>query len=111
MKFDYAINVSQMHPEYHFAFTLTQDEVNRVLHKYGNTANIRSVLEGVNNLNTDKMQFCLRLLQGACTDDGKDDLGIDYKKKYEELVELLTPYKIDDMSPKTTLKMLLKYNK
>jgi hypothetical protein len=32
-------------------------------------------------------------------------------QKYEELVELLEPYKIDDMPPETTLKMILKYNK
>lgn len=31
---------------------------------------------------------------------------------YEELVELLNPYKIDDdMPPATTLKMVLKYSK
>ena len=37
---------------------------------------------------------------------------VDYKVKYQELVDLLEPHKIDDsMSPATTLKMLLKYNK
>jgi hypothetical protein len=43
--------------------------------------------------------------------DSDVDLGIDYKKKYEELVELLEPHKIDDMPPETTLKMILQYGK
>jgi hypothetical protein len=39
-------------------------------------------------------------------------LGINYKKKYEELAELLNPYKLEDgMEPSTTLKMILKYGK
>jgi hypothetical protein len=43
--------------------------------------------------------------------DNNIDLEIDYKQKYEQLVELLEPHKIDNMPPETTLKMLLKYNK
>lgn len=118
MKFDYTKEFShtKIYSEYHFQFTLTQDEVNRVLHKYAvwspKRDNIIETLEygGKNDPHT--IQWSLRLLQDAFTDDGKVDLGIDYKKKYEELVELLEPHKIDEsMGPSTTLKMILKYNK
>ena len=52
-----------------------------------------------------------RIIRDAVVDEGVD-LGINYKQKYEELVELLNPYKIDDdMPPVTTLKMVLKYSK
>ena len=57
------------------------------------------------------MYASLRILQEAVKDENVD-LGINYKQKYEELVELLKPHKLeDDMSPATTLKMILKYHK
>ena len=57
-----------------------------------------------------KLLASIEIIRDALSWD-KIDLGIDYKKKYDELVELLEPHKIDDMPPETTLKMLLKYNK
>ena len=57
-----------------------------------------------------KILSSIELIRDTISSD-KVDLGIDYKKKYEELVELLEPHKIDDMPPETTLKMILKYNK
>lgn len=115
MKFDYAAGISTdiYIPEYHFKFTLTQDEVYSVVHKYDFDKS--TYMEQVfGNSSTDKyykLFASIELIKDALSGD-KVDLGIDYKKKYEELVELLEPHKIDDdMSPVTTLKMLLKYNK
>jgi hypothetical protein len=114
MNFDYAAEIShnKHYPEYHFHFTLTQDEVYRVIHKYD--FDKQTYMEQVfGNSSTDKyykLLASIEIIRDALSWD-KIDLGIDYKKKYDELVELLEPHKIDDMPPETTLKMLLKYNK
>jgi len=120
MKFDYCREVSlpgsgpssSFPYTYHFQFSLSSNEIEKVLHKYGIARNISVIdaLECGSNNDPYKILWSLTLLQDAFSDDGKVDLGIDYKKKYEELVELLKPYKLeDDMSPSTTLKMILKY--
>ena len=57
------------------------------------------------------MLASLRILQDV-VDGERVDLGINYKEKYDELVELLKPHKLEDnMSHSTTLKMILKYAK
>jgi len=94
---------------HNFSFSLTENEIRKVYHKHGTSYNDRVFLDP---LTSEPYKIChsIRLLQDAFSDDGKVDLGIDYKEKYEELVELLKPYKLeDDMSPSTTLKMILKY--
>jgi hypothetical protein len=113
MNFDYTAEIShtKIYPEYHFTFTLTQDEVYKVIHKYDfdKSTYMREVFE----YSTDKYYKLLASIeiirQSLSSEDV--DLGIDYKKKYEELVELLEPHKIDDMPPETTLKMILQYGK
>jgi hypothetical protein len=113
MNFDYAAKISHTkpYPEYHFHFTLTEDEVHRVIHKYDFDKN--TYMDQVfGNSSTDKyykLLASIEIIRDALSSD-KVDLGIDYKRKYEELVDLLEPHMIDDMSPKTTLKMLLKYS-
>lgn len=58
-----------------------------------------------------KMYASVGILQEVVKNENVD-LGTNYKEKYEELVELLKPHKLeDDMSPTTTLKMILKYHK
>jgi hypothetical protein len=113
MNFDYTAEISHTkhYPEYKFLFTLTEDEVHRVIHKYD--FDKKTYMEQVfGNSSTDKyykLLASIEIIRDALSSD-KVDLGIDYKKKYEELVDLLEPHIIDDMSPKTTLKMLLKYS-
>jgi hypothetical protein len=114
MNFDYTAKIShnKHYPEYHFHFTLTEDEVHRVIHKYN--FDKKTYMEQVfGNPSTDKYYKLLASIeiirQSLSSEDV--DLGIDYRKKYDELVELLEPHKIDDMPPETTLKMILKYNK
>ena len=118
MKFDYCKEVSlpgsgassSFPYTYHFQFSLSYNEIEKVLHKYGAQRNIDDIIEYGGKNEPHMIQLSLKLIQDTFTDDGKVDLGIDYKKKYEELVELLKPYKLeDDMSPSTTLKMILKY--
>lgn len=113
MKFDYYKEISHktLNPEYHFKFSLTEDEVMKVAHKYGYGSNwIGEVF--YSNIVTDyQMWASLKILQDASTDTETIDLGTNYKEKYDELEKLLEPYKIDkDMPPSTTLKMLLKYH-
>ena len=68
-------------------------------------------IENPNTHQSFKIFASIEIIRDALSSD-KVDLGIDYKKKYEELVELLEPHKIDEsMEPLTTLKMLLKYHK
>ena len=94
---------------HNFIFSLTENEIRKVYHKYGASYNDRVFLDPLTS-ETYKIGHFIRLIHDAFSDDGKVDFGIDYKKKYEELVELLKPYKLeDDMSPSTTLKMILKY--
>jgi hypothetical protein len=97
---------------YHFQFSLSYDEIRKVYHKYG-YEDIDSFISlfGTNIDEFYKILASIELIRDAISSD-KVDLGIDYKKKYDELVELLEPYKIDEsMEPSTTLKILLKYNK
>lgn len=116
MKFDYykKLSIETLYPEYHFQFSLTEDEIRKVTHKYGFNQNwMQDVFYcGTNcGTNSEQMLFSLRILQDAATDTETIDLGINYKEKYKELEKLLEPYKIDEnMPPSTTLKMLLKYH-
>jgi hypothetical protein len=114
MKFDYCAEIlsENYFPAYHFKYTLTEDEVRKFLHKYGNTRinYMNDVFEYSSLDQHYKAGIALEIIRDALSSD-KVDLGIDYKKKYEELVELLEPHKIDDMPPETTLKMILQYGK
>jgi hypothetical protein len=120
MKFDYCKETSlpgcgapsSTPYTYHFQFSLSCDEVRKVTHKYAFTPNWMSdVFEYSPTSEPYQMLASLRILQDV-VDGERVDLGINYKEKYDELVELLKPYKIeDDMSPSTTLKMILKYAK
>lgn len=118
MKFDYCKDLSADNgyfPVYHFRYILDEDEVRKVIHKYGYSSKwLTCVFEDFEYTPKDhpnKIGVSLRILQDALCDKNVD-LGTNYKEKYEELVELLKPYKIDeDMSPATTLKMILKYHK
>jgi hypothetical protein len=115
MKFEYRSIIlgTTYCPEYEFKFSITEDEARRVSHKYGYTTNwVGETFEYTKNIKDYQVWAALKVIQDVSTDIQKVDLGIDYKAKYEELVELLQPYKIeDDMPPSTTLKMILKYNK
>jgi hypothetical protein len=99
---------------YHFQFSLSYEEVRKSLHKRGyNDDNIDYFINDLgknSNLPKEhKILSSIGIIRDTLSID-KVDLGIDYQKKYEELVELLKPYKLeDDMSPSTTLKMILKY--
>jgi hypothetical protein len=108
MKFDYySENFG-----YIFSFSLTENELRNYLHKRGISYNYTFGL-GLFPPNASKDYKILastEIIRDALSSD-KVDLGINYKRKYEEIVELLEPHKIDDMPPETTLKMLLKYNK
>ena len=117
MKFDFCKEQppNTFYPQYHFKFSLSEDEIRKVYHKFGHTPEwFRGVFDDFNsspNEHPYKMYASLRILQEAVKDENVD-LGINYKQKYEELVELLKPHKLeDDMSPATTLKMILKYHK
>jgi hypothetical protein len=118
MKFDYCKDLSRemgYQTVHHFRYTLDEDDVLKVIHKYAYTPEwMRSLFENFEYSPTDhphKIGASLRILQDAFCDENVD-LGIDYKKKYEELAELLKPHKLeDDMEPATTLKMILKYGK
>lgn len=107
MKFDCTTNY--FNRDYTFHFLLNFDEVDRVLHKYGqnNTSFMRCFIDS--NVNTDyKIFSAIEMIRNTISSN-QINLGIDYKKEYEELVNLLEPYKIDDsMRPQTTLKMILK---
>jgi hypothetical protein len=107
MKFDY---YSGENFEYKFCFTLTQNEIRKYFHKYGLTYRFDGNLFAPNTPEYYKILHSLEMIRENITDNNID-LEIDYKQKYEQLVELLGPHRIDDMSPETTLKMLLKYNK
>lgn len=118
MKFDYCKDLSADNgyfPVYHFRFTLDEDDVRKVLHKYAYPPEwMTSVFENFGYTPKDhpyKIGASLRFLQDALCDEDVD-LGTNYKEKYEELAELLKPHKLeDDVSPATTLKMILKYHK
>ena len=111
MKFDYCRGVEELTylPEYYFKFALTEDEVEKVLHKHGTAYRFEYDLFPPSIDENHKIWTSIQLIT-ECFSGDKPDLGVDYKKKYEELCELLEPHRIDeDMSPATTLKMLLKY--
>jgi hypothetical protein len=119
MKFDYYKDLFSANngylPVHHFRYTLDEDDVRKVIHKYAYTPEwMRSLFENFEYSPKDhphKIGASLRILQDALCDENVD-LGLDYKKKYEELVELLKPHKLEDnMEPATTLKMILKYGK
>lgn len=106
MKFDYTRVFSDktFTPGYLFQYSLTEDELRKVFHKYSTPFSIISDKKFIEAVS-------VNIIRDVLVDDVVD-LGINYKQKYEELVELLNPYKIDDdMPPVTTLKMVLKYSK
>lgn len=107
MKFDYCSEKFG----YTFNFTVTEDEIRNYLHKHGFSYDFVHGMFPPQATEYYKTFASLDLIKDTFVGD-KVDLGIDYKKKYDELVELLEPHKIDEsMSPATTLKMILKYNK
>lgn len=113
MKFDYAMgmNPQTFLPEHHFSFCLSEGDAEKVPHKYGYDSDwIFRTFSYLNSDSTHKLYAAVFLISEALVDD-KVDMGINYKQKYQELVDLLEPHKIDDdMSPATTLKMILKYH-
>jgi hypothetical protein len=117
MKFDCARDpISLCNENYIFHFSLSENEVRKVIHKYGWEIEQfnRSIGPGIHqNVKISTAISAIRdVFIAECYPQSESiDLGIDYKGKYEELVDLLGPYKIDNMPPETTLKMLLKYNK
>ena len=118
MKFDYYKDLSAdtgYFPVYHFSYTLDEDDIRKLIHKYAYTPEwLRGVFENLEYSPKDhpnKIGSSLRILKDAFCDEDVD-LGTNYKAKYEELAELLKPHKLeDDMEPSTTLKMILKYGK
>jgi hypothetical protein len=113
MKFDYCkgINPQTFLTEHRFSFCLSEIDVEKVPHKYGYDSDwIFKTFSYLNSDSTHKPYAAVFLISESLVDD-KVDMGINYKQKYEELVELLEPYKVDDsMLPAATLKMLLKYH-
>lgn len=109
MKFDYYKDVFSS-INYHFKFSLTENEIRKLSHKYGWASRDVDNYFSFLSVNDDyKIYASLELLKSAI-DYKTVNLGIDYKQKYEELEELLKPYQIEDnMSPSTTLKIILKY--
>jgi hypothetical protein len=119
MKFDYCKDLFSANngyfPLHHFHYTLDEDDVRKVIHKYAYSPEwMRSLFENFEYSPKDspyKIGASLRVLQDALCDENVD-LGTNYKAKYEELVKLLEPHKLEDnMEPATTLKMILKYGK
>jgi hypothetical protein len=115
MKFEYCKEMGAGFPVYHFRYTLDEDDVRKVLHKYSYPPEWMSAVFDTFQYspsdNSYKIGASLRILQDALCDEDVD-LGTNYKAKYEELAKLLEPHKLeDDMEPATTLKMILKYGK
>ena len=115
MKFNYCKDFSEksgFFPEYRFHFTLTEDEVQKVKHKYFICPDwMMKMFESSSGDSQYQIPAALRIIEEAAYCD-EVDLGINYKEKYDELVKLLKPHQIDDeMSPSTTLKMILRYAK
>lgn len=113
MKFNFCRDFSRetgYQETYHFHYTLTREEIIKTLWKYGDNPEMFDFCFSTAPLNY-QMSASLGLIRDSFFDD-EVDLGIDYKKKYEELAELLKPHRIEDnMEPSTTLKMILKYHK
>lgn len=115
MKFNYykeRSETSGFYQNHHFQFTLTEDETQKVIHKYTIPPEwMMRMFESSSGDSQYQIPAALRIIEEAANCD-EFDLGIDYKQKYEELVKLLKPHQIDDeMSPSTTLKMILRYSK
>jgi hypothetical protein len=111
MKFDYYKDTFS--DECTFQFTLTGDETRKVYHQHNLDAQqmLSDTFEHSGVEKYYKMLASIELIRQSLSSEDVD-LGINYKKKYDELVELLEPHKIDEsMEPATTLKMILKYNK
>lgn len=114
MKFNYYKEMDHkwFFPTYNFQFSITEDEARSVFHKYGigSLGQMEHAFGFVIEPNHPSLiGQALALLRDALCEENVD-LGINYKQKYEELVALLEPHKIDDtMEPATTLKMILKY--
>jgi hypothetical protein len=112
MKFEYTGSYSPLTPNFNFNFNLSKDEIHKVSHKYGYHSDWFEKAFNDLNFNSPHTPYVAAFLISETILEDKVDMGINYKQKYEELVEILKPYKIDnDMSPATTLKMILKYQK
>jgi hypothetical protein len=96
---------------HNFSFSLTENEIRKVYHKNGTSYDTVEIFLDPLPSESYKIWKFIRLIQDSLDNDmDKVNLDFNYKKKYEELVELLKPHKLeDDMSPSTTLKMILKY--
>lgn len=116
MKFEHRtiLDDKSFYPEQHFNFLVSEDEVTKVLHQYGIVSSstwVRTIFKETTDWqNPYQMQAAIALLQDIAQCKNVN-LGINYKQKYEELESLLMPYAIGDMTPLTTLKMILKSNK
>jgi hypothetical protein len=112
MKVDYAKEVFGQ--EHRFTFILKDHEVYDPLSNHGYPSHsIPAYMYGPLDYQNDmRVGFALALIKEAYlkkTNETDVDLGFNYKEKYKEIEALLEPYKIDNMEPVTTLKMLLKY--
>jgi hypothetical protein len=115
MKFDYTKTFSNSNiffPEYHFKFVINEYEIRDICNRHGKSSSwVDDTLYfgGCDKIKKYVASFLIMQSMGPI----ENNLNVvDYKVKYQELVDLLEPHKIDDsMSPATTLKMLLKYNK
>lgn len=108
MKFFYAYEIDRLGIDtgYEFKFVLGTNEI-----KKGTYGSLYWL--GDQGISTNiKMGTTIDLLRDVYIHQNNElpNLNINYQKKYEEIEALLEPYKIDNMDPITTLKMLLKYN-
>jgi hypothetical protein len=111
MKFDYCSEFSESDGYqlvYHFQYSLKESEIEKTLWKYGDNSG-RLAFNFSSIPLSHQIAYSLKLI-GETFIDENVDLGVNYKSKYEELAKLLEPHKLgDNMSPATTLKMILKY--
>jgi hypothetical protein len=97
---------------HHFTFILDDYEVFDPLAERGYPTNtIDAFMYNPYGLyEENRIGFALEIVRQAYIKNNKEiDLGLNYKEKYKEIEALLEPYKIDNMDPVATLKMLLKY--
>lgn len=98
-------------PVYHFQFSVDDLDIRKVAHKHGMDPSKIDHIYATSG-SPHQIWTSLNILHDLMGDNNDDvDLGFNYKKKYIELANLLEPYRIDDMTPATTLKMILKYHK